>query len=51
MPHRASGSGTVRRRGPLEWVWPAGGSVSLGAGFEVSDAQARPSVAFRAAAC
>ena len=38
-PHRLIGSGTVRMCGLV------GGSVSLGLGFEVSDAQGRPSVA------
>lgn len=28
----------------LEWVWPRGGSVSLGVGFGVSEAQVRSSV-------
>ena len=35
-PHRHIGSGTIGRRGCV------GGIVTLGIGFDVSDAQARP---------
>ena len=38
-PHGLIGSGTIRPRGLV------GGSVSLGMGFEASEAQARPCVA------
>ena len=36
----------------LEWVWPCRlKSVIVGMGFELSDAQAKPSMAFTSAAC
>jgi hypothetical protein len=43
--HCGSLSGTVRRRGQV------GGSMPLGAGFEVSDAQIRPSLCVLSSVC
>ena len=44
FPHRSRRSGTIRRCVLVDRSGLVGGSVSLGMGFEVSNAQARPSV-------
>lgn len=49
--HRPIGLGTIKRHDLLEYVWPFWKKWSLLAGFQVSDAQTIPSVAFTSAAC